>query len=298
VCGGLPSPEAANNPLKYKFSWSPKGVITASQNNARYRWEGNGIEVRGHELLQSAAPFVENWPDLSLECLPNRDSLKYEKVYSIEGADTIFRGTLRYRGFSSLMNVFKNMGLFDATVIQGSSWEDVIDMLRKQSAGFVSVDDFVRTCAGEDADEARRAIETLEWLGIIGGDTVCNSSRSVVDAFCDVLESKLQYEEHERDMVVMHHKIEASFDDGSEERHSSSLQVFGDAKMSGMAKTVGYTAAVAADLILSGSLRGERGLLLPTDRKIYQPVLEAVDLEGISFEESVKVHPPSMHQEG
>lgn len=42
VCGGLPAPEAANNPLKYKFSWSPRGVISASQNAARYR-EGNTI---------------------------------------------------------------------------------------------------------------------------------------------------------------------------------------------------------------------------------------------------------------
>ena len=45
VCGGLPAPEAADNPLKYKFSWSPRGVISASQNPARYRWEGHIVEV-------------------------------------------------------------------------------------------------------------------------------------------------------------------------------------------------------------------------------------------------------------
>jgi len=45
VCGGLPAPEAADNPLKYKFSWSPKGVITASQNAARFRWNGEIVEV-------------------------------------------------------------------------------------------------------------------------------------------------------------------------------------------------------------------------------------------------------------
>lgn len=45
VCGGLPAPEAANNPLKYKFSWSPRGVITASQNSARYRKDNVIIEV-------------------------------------------------------------------------------------------------------------------------------------------------------------------------------------------------------------------------------------------------------------
>lgn len=37
VCGGLPAPEAADNPLHYKFSWSPMGVLLASQNSAIYR---------------------------------------------------------------------------------------------------------------------------------------------------------------------------------------------------------------------------------------------------------------------
>jgi alpha-aminoadipic semialdehyde synthase len=73
VCGGLPAPEAADNPLKYKFSWSPKGVISASQNSARYRWEGRVMEIHGNELLQSAAPFLDNWSNLNLECLPNRE---------------------------------------------------------------------------------------------------------------------------------------------------------------------------------------------------------------------------------
>jgi len=35
-CGGLPAPEAANNPMGYKFSWYPKGVVEASLNPAQY----------------------------------------------------------------------------------------------------------------------------------------------------------------------------------------------------------------------------------------------------------------------
>ncbi len=26
-CGGLPAPECSDNPLRYKFSWSPYGVL-------------------------------------------------------------------------------------------------------------------------------------------------------------------------------------------------------------------------------------------------------------------------------
>ena len=49
LCGGLPAPEAANNPLRYKFSWSPRGVITAAQNNARYLEKGKVVEVDGQD---------------------------------------------------------------------------------------------------------------------------------------------------------------------------------------------------------------------------------------------------------
>ena len=40
VCGGLPAPEASDNPFGYKFSWNPRGVLTASQNDARYLKDG------------------------------------------------------------------------------------------------------------------------------------------------------------------------------------------------------------------------------------------------------------------
>lgn len=40
-CGGLPAPENAESvPLKYKFSWSPKGVLSAALNGAKFKlWD-------------------------------------------------------------------------------------------------------------------------------------------------------------------------------------------------------------------------------------------------------------------
>lgn len=288
VCGGLPAPEAANNPLHYKFSWSPRGVIRASQNPARYRWEDRMVRVPGSELLASAAPFVDAWSELGLECLPNRDSLLYEKAYNIQGASTVFRGTLRYRGFSKLMDIFQNAGLFDSVVTGHDTWSKVVDMLRMKRGGFENLRDFFEACADEDVDAACRAMDTLEWLGVLDGVKV-DDKALVVDAFCDLLEQRLCFEEGERDMVVMHHTIEAAFENGCDEIHVSSLQVFGDSKGSAMAKTVGYTAAASAELILDGALRDERGLLLPTSEHVYLPVLEKVAKRGIVFEESASV---------
>ena len=35
-CGGLPAPECSDNPLRYKFSWSPEGVLIAA--NSAFYW--------------------------------------------------------------------------------------------------------------------------------------------------------------------------------------------------------------------------------------------------------------------
>ena len=56
LCGGLPAPEAANNPLGYKFSWSPRGALGAATNPAQFRKNGEIIKVPGPELLKNARP--------------------------------------------------------------------------------------------------------------------------------------------------------------------------------------------------------------------------------------------------
>jgi alpha-aminoadipic semialdehyde synthase len=294
VCGGLPAPEAANNPLRYKFSWSPRGVISASQNDARYLRDGRLISVRGNELLANATPFTDSFTDLDLECLPNRDSLNYQRTYGIDKARTIFRGTLRYSGFSSLMHVFRSIGLLDThTLIDGlRTWDDVVTALSRNRGGFTSVDDFFLACCGEDDALTQRTAEALAWLGIHGKcahEAIQKklNDRTIVDLFCDRLEERLKFGPAERDMVVMHHKIGAEFDNGAVEEHHSSLQVFGtESTMTAMCRTVGFPVAAAADLILRGDLDDcAPGLLLPTSRAMYIPILDAVKKEGINFEE-------------
>jgi len=54
-----------------------------------------------------------------------------------------------------------------------------------------------------------------------------------------------------------------------------------------MCRTVGIPAAAAANLILSGGLKNYAGLVLPTEKSTYLPILAAVEKEGIMFEESV-----------
>jgi saccharopine dehydrogenase-like NADP-dependent oxidoreductase len=137
--------------------------------------------------------------------------------------------------------------------------------------------------------------ECLDWLGMTGDAALQSVHLSAKDLFCQLLEEKLYYGENERDMILMHHAIGAKFGDGSTEEHYSSLQSFGDRSMSAMCKTVGYTAAAAADLVLNGTLEDRHGLLLPTEKKIYTPILENLKREGIVFEESHTVNMASQN---
>lgn len=46
-CGGLPAPEDSGNPLGYKFSWSPRGVLLALRNAASFYKDGKVVNVDG-----------------------------------------------------------------------------------------------------------------------------------------------------------------------------------------------------------------------------------------------------------
>ncbi len=258
------------------------GVITASQNSAVYRKDNHILRVPGDYLLASAEPFG-GFQSLNLEQLPNRDSLVYGDKYGIQSASSIFRGTLRYRGFSALLYVFMNMGLLNQTETGAATWKETLEILSKKQ-GFSDVRSHVLSSAGGDKDLASRAQRCLEWLHL--NEMPVSDSSSIVRSFCDVLEQSLAFEDDERDMVVMQHSIVASFSDGRTETHTSSLQLFGDEQMTAMCKTVGYTAAIGTRLILDGVI-STKGLLLPTSKDVYIPALDLLEKEGIIFEEQV-----------
>lgn len=105
-CGGLPSPSSCDNPLGYKFSWSPIGAFRALRNKAVYLDKGELIEVSSEDLLYTTAQIRLN-NALTLEGYPNRDSMSYKDVYGLKETKKLLRGTLRYYGFCQLINAFK-----------------------------------------------------------------------------------------------------------------------------------------------------------------------------------------------
>jgi saccharopine dehydrogenase-like NADP-dependent oxidoreductase len=93
-----------------------RGVLTAGTNDAKYLIEGRVVNVDGKNLFKSARDITLAGPSMALEHIPNRDSLPYQAAYKIPEATSIYRGTLRYKGFCEIMGAFASLGLFNMDV--------------------------------------------------------------------------------------------------------------------------------------------------------------------------------------
>ncbi|MFV1494161.1 saccharopine dehydrogenase family protein [Phaeobacter sp. JH18-32] len=108
-CGGIPK---TPNPFRYKFSWSPLGVLKALRSPSKSIRDFKALDVaRPWDAISSyEAPLPASE---SFEVYPNRDSLPFMAQYEF-GADwkvkEFVRGTLRLNGWADAWaDVFKEV---------------------------------------------------------------------------------------------------------------------------------------------------------------------------------------------
>ncbi|TYZ68816.1 hypothetical protein PybrP1_013084 [[Pythium] brassicae (nom. inval.)] len=273
VCGGLPAPDAANNPIKYKFSWSPHGALRAAQRPAQYLRAGNVVTVAGADVL-AHRESVRLFPPHALEQIPNGNALPYAAYYGIPDATSLFRGTLRFTGFCQVVHECVQLGLLDegSRVERDAAWREIL--ARRMKA-----------CGAERLGDATQVF--LHWLGVSSPGCVVATAQSTMWAFADLLVDKLAFAEGERDLVLLHVAVGAEYPDGTRETLEAFFDALGDAGGDTiMAKTVGVTAAIGAQLVLSKQLTGA-GLVRPTHAQVYEPALALLAAEGIVFREQV-----------
>ncbi|MBI4224220.1 MAG: saccharopine dehydrogenase NADP-binding domain-containing protein [Deltaproteobacteria bacterium] len=269
-CGGLPAPEANTNPWGYKFSWSPRGVVLAAKNGAKYLKEERVVEIAPRDL------FTHTWKVAvdgagTFDAYPNRDSLSYIETYGLDGIQTMYRGTLRNPGWCETwktiaeLNLYDNSQTYDFSNQTYGEWAFTRKRIPRESNHEVSASSW----------------KWFEWLGLFSNEKIPLQNGTALDLLSYILEKKLKYEPGERDMLVMHHEFIAQFPD-KKERITSTLVDFGipngDTSMS---RTVGLPAAVAARLILEGKI-SLKGVQIPVCREIYEPVLAELKELGIA----------------
>lgn len=283
ICGALPAPEAATNPFKYKFSWSPKGVVMAGNNDAKYLRYGKAVDVPTQDLFKK--PFQVSFPEVGqLEVYPNRDSEAYVEIYGIPETKTMFRGTFRYKGWCETLDAMKELKLISY---------DKIDMTGKTFAGFMAMQ-----IGASDAGNIKQkvaaylglgvndhALNAMEWLGLFDNTPMNRTIESPFEVTSDLMIAKMELGREERDMVVMQHTFLASYPDGKQEVVRSRMLDFGTlATDTSIARTVALPAAIGVEMILKGDI-SVKGVFRPVIPEIYVPVLNELEKLGIRMEE-------------
>ncbi len=282
-CGALVAPEVEENPFHYKFSWAPKGVVMAGNNDGKFKKNGEVIYVPTEDLFKK--PIKVDFPKVgTLDVYPNRDSLPYTELYGIPEAKTIMRGTFRYEGWCEIIDAMKSLKLLSY---------DKIPMEDMTFAGFMAGQIGAQDASGIKAkvaaklglSEDSRPLKALDWLGLFSDTTMGRKEDSPFEVVSDLMISKMMIKDKERDMVVLQHTFLASYPDGTKEVIKSRMLDFGTLETdTSIARTVALPAACAVDMILQEKIE-VKGVYIPVIPEIYEPVLDQLETMKIKMVE-------------
>lgn len=214
---GVPAAEASGNPLRYKFSWSPAGVMRAYGRAARIVKNGRPVNIGAAEVFSAKNVHLLDIPEIGvqLEWYYNGDAVRYAEHLGI--ADTVretARYTGRYPGHSAFWEVMSRSGFLSAAPIKVGDTEVV----------------------------------PLEFTAaLLAGQT------------------QFQYAGGERDLAMVRVDV-SGVKNGARKRFVYQLVDTRDLTtgFTAMQRTVGFTLALGAELILGDRLK-RKGVVEPTD---------------------------------
>ena len=282
-CGGLIAPESDDNPWHYKISWNPRNIILAGSAGAVYKENGSIITKKYGDIFKNC-PAVA-LPGLSdYAWYPNRDSISYIHLYGLNDTHTFIRTTLRHSSFCKGWQLLVELGLTDpadwAFITNLTTYQEWIDAKLKtidEAENWVSF----KSKLEKPLQEQMNILELDSTLPLPEG------IRSSADILQKILEKKWALQPDDKDMIVMQHEIEYLNKEHQHKKITSSLIVKGmNQERTAMAKTVGLPLGIAAKLILNGVIK-TKGLKIPIEKEIYEPVLKELQLAGIEFHETI-----------
>jgi len=281
LCGALAAPEEADNPFRYKFSWSPRGVIMAGNNSARYLKDGEIIEIPGEDLFKN--PLHIDFPGVGeMEVYPNRNSLAYIDLYDLNGIKTMYRGTFRYKDWCEIMDALKRLGMvsYDQKNFGGKTYKKIV----AEELGVYPANIKEKVAERLSLSIDSPAIVAMEWLGLFNNNPVQLNEGSTFDLTANLMLQKMMLPDGARDMVIMMHSFLVENADGTKQVIRSKLLDYATKTDTSIARTVALPAAMAVKMILDEKI-SETGVHIPTSKNIYEPVLDELEKLGIAMKE-------------
>lgn len=285
-CGGLVAPESDDNLWNYKFTWNPRNVVLAGQGGAaKFIQEGQYKYIPYNKVFRRTEFMnVEGYG--KFEGYANRDSLKYRKIYQLEDALTVFRGTIRRVGYSRAWNVFVELGLTDDTYVidhsETMSYREFINLYLPYHPTD-SVEVKLRLALNIDQDDI--VWDKLEELDIFNANKIIGLKDATPAQILEkILSDSWSLKQDDKDMIVMYHKIGYEINGETKQIDSTMVCLGDDQTYTAMAKTVGLPVAIATLKILKGIINTP-GVQMPIEKDVYLPILKELEENGIIFNE-------------
>ena len=285
-CGGLIHPKYDNNPWNYKFTWNPRNVVLAAKGQAKFLRNNKIIKVNYPDVFNQTEKInIDQLGDF--DSYANRDSLKYIKLYGLDEIDTMFRGTLRRKGFCESWEIIALLGLTDDEVYLNTFNKSYKDLILSQLFNKDNVIDLKKEIELKVSRKiSEETYNKLLWTELFTcNKKLKNEKMTLAQVVESLLVKKWNFEEKDKDMIVMQH----DFDYQKNNRllnKKSTLVVYGDENFSAMSKTVGLPLAIATKLILENKIN-YYGVKIPDISMIYEPILKELEDYKINFNESV-----------
>ena len=168
-CGGIPK---IPNPFRYKFSWSPLGVLRALKSPSK--------SIRNFETLDVARPWdaISSYdaplpsPE-SFEVYPNRDSIPFMGQYHFDPSWRVkefVRGTLRLNGWAQAWEgVFREIETLSGPTGE-ARLKEMSDQFWAENAYDAGEPDRVVLCVGLKAERDGQTVWDKTWVMDAWGD--------------------------------------------------------------------------------------------------------------------------------
>lgn len=284
--GGLIAPESDDNPWGYKITWNPMNVVIAGMASARYVQDSKLRIVPYNRLFLDT--HIVDVPDVGkFEAYPNRDSIKYRRIYNVPRIPNVFRGSLRKIGFCRAWNSLVQIGLTDNRYIVPDShkltynkWLSFYFQKKNGVDTKQALIDFLEESNGSEI------IDKIEWLGLLSDEKIKLKDATPSEILLDLLKKKWKFKENDRDMVILHTEVEYEIENRVEKIISSYVVKGEPGFNTAMASTVGLPMGIAVNLILNNKVN-QKGVIIPIHQDIYKPALKELAEFGIKPVEKV-----------
>lgn len=248
LCGSLPAKENSNS-WGMRLGWLPTGIVDSTARETTYKKDGKIYFLDTRNTFEHAWEIEINGQ--TYEANSNEMIEPYLSLYGVEDADSVMRGTLRYPGWRETVLALRDLGFYrgKTRTHRGQTYD-----LARIKQGKATYKDFVNMLIGSEppANESMSqhvarhldiapgsdVIFRLEDLGLFKDIAITsspfpgNNPGSVTGS--DILAQLMlghpgwNYQEGQRDIVVMKHIMVAQYPGGVKKELTSTMVLTGD----------------------------------------------------------------------